>query len=442
MGATTGRVISNPLDPRNPLAGIYVAVMLFELAEGALRFLVPLNLDDRGLGPAAIGFVFFAFSLASLASRGVTAALFRPDRARRLIIGAGLASTAAYLLTPFVSDVAVFTVLMAVDGFGWGMATTCLLAVVMLCTPPSISPGVAMGWYIGFQGIAFAVATTVGGFLAEGVGIQSAMLVLAVVPVLAASLIAWRLPPMVRDASMPGSEATGVPFARLEAAPADSWRGRARDRLGGAGRAFLRSVGGLPVPVWAAAVVAVYLNVMNGLLQSFFPLLGLGLGLTIAQIGTLSSVRSGVSAVARFGAGWLFARIDPRRLHIPLLTMSAATLALLPSVGSYVVNLPLFAANGISRGLLRVTTSAAAMDATPARFVGASAAVMTAGLDVGKMLGPLIGGIVASLVGLDTMFRVVPIAFLGVFLVLYVGAGRRGPGRSAVATPVPESDPG
>jgi predicted MFS family arabinose efflux permease len=442
MALSPSRVISNPLDPRNPLAGIYLAVMLFELAEGALRFLVPLNLDARGLGPAAIGFILFAFSLASLLSRGVTAALFRSDRAKRLIVGAGLASSAAYLLTPFVTDAAAFTVLMAIDGFGWGMATTCLLAVVMLCTPPSISPGVAMGWYIGFQGIAFAVATTVGGFLAESIGIQAAMLVLAVVPVLAASLIAWRLPPMVQEATIPGFRSDSDAAGTVEGGPAMSWSARARRRSVGAGRTFLARIAGLPVPVWAAAVVAVYLNVMNGLLQAFFPLLGLTLGLTIAQIGTLSSVRSGVSAVARFGAGWLFARVDPRRLHVPLLTVSAATLALLPSVGSYVVNLPLFAANGISRGLLRVTTSAAAMDVTPARFVGASAAVMTAGLDVGKMLGPLIGGIVASLVGLETMFRVVPLSFLALFLVLYVAAGRRGYGRPAGPPPVIDSDPG
>lgn len=431
MTASTGRAISNPLDPRNPLAGIYLATMLFELAEGALRFLVPLNLNARGLGPASIGFVIFAFSATSLVGRGMTAGLFRPDRARRLIIGAGLASTIAYLITPFVTDVAAFTVLMAIDGFGWGIATTCLLAMVMLCTPQSISPGVAMGWYIGFQGIAFAIATTVGGVLAQVVGIQVAMLILATVPVLAASLISWRLPPVVRDTTPPVQDvSTGAAAAAAGAeTDSDTTGGRSipgQRRLVEGVRVVLRHVGGLPIAVWAAALVAVYLNVMNGLLQTFFPLLGLALGLSIAQIGTLSSVRSGISAVARFGAGWLFARIPPHRLHLPLLTLSAATLALLPSMGSYVMHLPLFALNGISRGLLRVTTSASAMEETPGHLAGTAAAVMTSGLDVGKMVGPLIGGIVATALGLDTMFRLVPFGFLAVYLVLFFGARRRG----------------
>lgn len=443
MAASPARAISNPLDPRNPLAGIYLATMLFELAEGALRFLVPLNLHARGLGPASIGFVVFAFSATSLVARAVTAGVFRPDRARWLIVGSGLASTAAYLVTPFVTDVAAFTILMAVDGFAWGMATTCLLAMVMLCTPAAISPGVAMGWYIGFQGVAFAVATTVGGVLAEAVGIQAAMLVLATVPVIAASLVSWRLPPIVRDAMAPFDQASPAAEAAAAGAEADgdapsTFPGRRR--LADGVRTVVGRVGLLPVAVWAAALVAVYLNVMNGLLQSFFPLLGLALGFSVAQIGMLSSVRSGVSAVARFGAGWLFARVPPDRLQLPLLSLSAATLALLPSVGAYVVHLPLFALNGISRGLMRVTTSAAAMDATPGHLAGTAAAVMTSGLDVGKMVGPLIGGVVASVVGLDAMFRIVPLGFLVGYLALVVAARRRGQGSPGQAGAVQRSN--
>ena len=186
--------IRNPLDPRNPLAGVYLATVLFELAEAGLRFLVPLNLNDRGLGPEAIGIVIAVFSFASLLSRGVAAALFRPERARWLILTAGLASTFAYLLTPFVTSLPAFAVLMAFDGFGWGVATTCLLAVMMVSTPLSMSPAVAMGWLVGFQGVAMALATTIGGLLADRFGIQDGMLILATVPVLAAALIGFRLP--------------------------------------------------------------------------------------------------------------------------------------------------------------------------------------------------------------------------------------------------------
>lgn len=400
----------NPLDPRNPLAGLYLAAMLFELAEGALRFLVPVNLDARGLAPDAIGLIVFGFSLTSLLSRGVTGAVFRPGRARLLVVVAGLASTVAYLPAPFVQDPVAFAILMAVDGFGWGVATTCLLALVILRTPPQIPAAVSMGWYIGFQGVAMALASSVGGGLGQAIGVRGAMLALAVLPVLAGVLIAWRIPPA------PSTDvATAVPVAQ----PARGGRPRLSGRL-----AALRS---LPGAIWVAALAALYLNVMNGLLQTFFPLLGLAIGLSLAQIGMLGTIRAGVSTVARFGAGWLVARVPAPTLHGPLLILSAGTLALVPGAGTYLLLLPLFALNGVARGLLRVTTSAAAMTATPVALAGLAAAVMSAGLDIGKMVGPLLGGGVARAVGLETMFRVVPLAFLVIGLVVLV-AIRQGPG--------------
>jgi predicted MFS family arabinose efflux permease len=416
--AGTERPIRNPLDPRNPLAGIYLATTLFELAESALRFLVPLNLNARGFGPETIGLVIFAFSLTSLVARGVTASVYRHDRARRLIVLAGLASTIAYLLTPFVREAWIFAALMCVDGFGWGVATTSLLAVMLAGTPRTIPSAVAMGWFVGFQGLANALATTIGGGLADLVSIQGAMLTLATVPVVAASLVSLRLPPP-RDRLL---TMTSAPEPDDDELPPV---GRLRRVFAGG----VRVVGSLPSAVWAAAVVALYLNVMNGLIQSFYPLLGLGLGLSIAQIGTLSSTRSAISSLARFGSGWLFARLRAERLTVPLLVLSAASVAVLPSLPEYALLVPAFALSGFSRGLLRVTTGAAAMDALDGASAGTAAAVMTAGLDAGKMVGPLIGGFVAAAFGLDVMFRAVPLAFLALYLGLFL-AMRGGPSRT------------
>jgi predicted MFS family arabinose efflux permease len=91
--------------------------------------------------------------------------------------------------------------------------------------------------------------------------------------------------------------------------------------------------------------------------------------------------------------------------------------------------------SGISRGLLRVTTGAAAMDALAGRRAGPAAAIMTAGLDVGKIVGPLLGGFAATLVGLEAMFVIVPLAFLVAALIAAL-AGRRqgGGGRALPAT--------
>lgn len=66
-GPAPERLLRNPLDPRNPLAGVYLATMLFELAEGMLRFLVPISLDARGHLPLL---TMSAATLALLPSAG------------------------------------------------------------------------------------------------------------------------------------------------------------------------------------------------------------------------------------------------------------------------------------------------------------------------------------------------------------------------------------
>jgi hypothetical protein len=243
------------------------------------------------------------------------------------------------------------------------------------------------------------------------------MVALATIPVIAAILISLRLPH--HDVALEPATSPTVDDGQDEDLSAP---GRFRWIRGGVASAN-RVIRGLPAAVWAAAIVAVYLNVMNGLLQSFFPLLGIAAGMTLAQVGTLSTIRVGVSSVARFGAGALFAVIKPKYLHWPLLTASAFTVMILPwTVASYLLTIPFLALNGVSRGLLRVTTGAAAMDALRGQQAGAAAAVMTAGLDVGKMIGPLLGGIVAGAFGLEVMFVVVPLAFFALYTVFYIAA--------------------
>jgi predicted MFS family arabinose efflux permease len=114
--------------------------------------------------------------------------------------------------------------------------------------------------------------------------------------------------------------------------------------------------------------------------------------------------------------------------------MSAVTVAVLPwTAVSYLVTMPVLALNGISRGLLRVTTGAAAMEALEGRRAGVGAALMTAGLDVGKMIGPILGGIVAGMVGMSAMFVILPLGSLALAWVALLAA--RGP-RGATSRPI------
>ncbi len=113
-----------------------------------------------------------------------------------------------------------------------------------------------------------------------------------------------------------------------------------------------RSFRSLPVVVWSGVLVLFYINVVNGVVGTFHPVLVLAAGLSLTQIGVLSSCRSWASSTVRLGSGPLFGRIGTAGLMTPLVLTSGLALFLIPSVKSiFLAQIPLFLAMGLARGL-------------------------------------------------------------------------------------------
>src|SRR5918999_1761201 len=212
-----------------------------------------------------------------------------------------------------------------------------------------------------------------GGVLADPGGFGPSSLVLAATPAVATAVMV---------ALMPWGKVTR---------PVSAGNEEARPRLRGA----WRWVAGLPAIVWAGMLVMVYINLMSGVVNAFHPLLAVGAGLTVTQVGILRGVRSWASSTVRLGSGVVFARTDGRWMTTPLVVLGALALMLVPSVASsFLLQIPLFLAAGLSRGLLRVTGSAEAFDGVGDQGRhGMVAALLQGGLDLGKLLGPLLGGV-------------------------------------------------
>jgi predicted MFS family arabinose efflux permease len=379
--------------PRRPLAGIYLSVLLFVAGEGALHVMVsPYLARELRLEPAAIGVIVGVFAGASLIARLPAGAAYTRARSRRLLLVGGGLSSGAFALVPLSDGPLTFAALMALDGFGWSVVTTTQLAALVAARPSDMSTAAAMGWYSGFWGLGNAIGAAMGGLAADRIGFDASFLALAAV-------VAAGTAVMVR--------ATRRGDAPLAPPP----RRRLRD--------LRAAVGGMPVAVWIGVLVMVYINFINGVVTTFHPVLTLAAGLTLSQIGILASCRSGASSFVRLGSGALFSRIGAARLTMPLMMVGAGSLVLLPPVAaSFALQIPLFLATGLSRGLLRVTGAAEAFDAVgdADRDHGLTAALVQSGLDVGKLSGPVIGGAVAQVVGIATMFQVLPLALLGVYL--------------------------
>ncbi len=382
------------------LAPVYLSVFLFVAGNSALSILIPIYLSQRAhLGAATIGLIVGVVGAASLAARLPTGLAYSAARGRVFLVAGGALSAVAFGLVPFVTDPLAFAVLMALNGLGWSIATTAQLALLVARPPGDMSTAAAMGWFSGATGLGNMIGALLGGVTVDLVGVPATFVLLAATPLVAAVL-------MLRAVAASGA---------LRSDEADR-----------SGRGRLRVVLRLPAAVWAGVLVMFFINGLNALTNTFQPVIAVAAGLSVTQVGALSSIRSWASSSSRFGSGPLFSRVDAAALTMPLVVAGTLATCAIPSViGSFVLQIPLFALAGLSRGLLRVTGSADAFDHVgDERMRGLTAALLYGGLDLGKIVLPVIGGIVAGLWGIPTMFRVVPAALLVLYLVLALPARR------------------
>ena len=379
------------------LAPVYVSVFLFVAGNSALTVLIPVHLARNGhLSNAAIGLVVGAFGLSSLVARLPVGLAYTARRGNAFLLAGALLNAAAYALLPVVHGALLFAALMAVNGIGWSIATTAQLALLVARPPGGVSTAAAMGWFSGATGLGNMAAGILGGFIADQIGLSATFYVLAVTPVIGALL-------MVRHVS------------RCSSSPPQGTEQRS-----------WRLLGQMPLAVWAGVLVMFFINGLNALQNTFYPVLAIAAGLSLTQIGAASSLRSWASSSSRFGSGPLFQRFDPAGLTLPLIVLGTLATVAIPSViDSFLLQIPLFVCTGLSRGLLRVTGSADAFDAVGDRGHGLTSALLYGGLDLGKIILPVVGGVVAHAWSIATMLRVVPLGLLLLYLALALPARRR-----------------
>ncbi len=98
--------------------------------------------------------------------------------------------------------------------------------------------------------------------------------------------------------------------------------------------------------------------------------------------------------------------------------MSGVAIALLGSTSTFLFVALAWGGIGLARGVLRVATAALVLDESTASDAGRGAAssVYLSGLDVGKVVGPAVGGIGAELVGIPATFVIAAVAFPALYV--------------------------
>jgi predicted MFS family arabinose efflux permease len=371
------------------LLPFYIASGVLTVGEGSLLVLISPYLELRHVGVGTIGIVVSVYGIASLLARVPAGAAYRADRVRWQVTGGALIMAVAFAAIPMAHHPALIAALVGLDGIGFAIATTAAMAGLIKRRPPDVDAGPIMGWYTGSVGAGYALAGFVAGPLADGIGIPGAFTIMAMVPLVGGAALARSL----------GANADQADDAEVDT------RGSFVSSLMEFGRA--------PAAMWIAFAVSLYINLVSGATFTLFPLYGLAIGLTLTQIGALSGIHGIVAAGIRFASPWIFRWIPYRRSLSVMVVVSGLAVTALAGSSLFLLLAVAWAVIGLARGVLRVASGALVLDSAGVSDgqQGAASGIYLAGLDLGKILGPIVGGFGAEIFGIRTTFVALGVLF-------------------------------
>jgi predicted MFS family arabinose efflux permease len=171
-------------------------------------------------------------------------------------------------------------------------------------------------------------------------------------------------------------------------------------------------------------LVALFLNLLHQMGGVFISLYGLAVGMNLTQIGVIRAAYAGCNAVTRPISGHVVNKFGHRGLSYFGLPLQSAILMLIPLFTGFGPILVVYVASGLLRAIVIVANAVGLVQDVPESRVrrGLASGVYNAAGDVGNILGPSIGGLIAHASGIGSVFVVgsfgsTALFFVGVFLV-------------------------
>jgi len=395
---------------RGPFFVMLAIATAITTTKGTVEIVFPPYLASYGQSLSVIGILTSLLAVAQLSSRVPVGLAYKAERAGRQFAAAlvlfGL-TCAGYAFAK--GDPIAVTALTLVHGFAFGSVGTLGLALVIDLTEGR-SAGVSMAWYTAAISLGYAFGSIIGGWLGDAIGLGPAMGAIAVLPVIAAGAVL--AVPTVRGAPIEPDRGTG-------------WRG------------LIHAGSKLDGRVWLAVVTVVFINLIWDSLDTFFVIFAPTVGITLATVGLLRALKSSAGLAIRLGGALLLRFADYRRVTLLAVLAVTAMMVVLPLSNAIVALVPIFIVLGFGRGIIRATSAATIAELrAEGRDVGLASGVYNAGLDLGSIVGPTLGGVIASAVGIPQMFQLIALVGLGIWLAVALSTARTraaaGLGRSNV----------
>jgi len=373
---------------------LLIPVVAVTVQNNSANMIIPPFLQHLQIPVVTIGTLISLNPIAALVSRIPMGIVYREHRARLFIAFGVIAMGITNFLYSFASDSLTFAVVHLLNGFAYGAVTTLYMAFYVDSLPAGENRNHAMGYYVGTLALGYSTGNFLGGGIADWFGYAATFRVAAFLSLVPVALL-WLLR---GKGGSRGVKAQGKVASKM------TWRGA------------LKAI--LDPGLATVIAVALFLNLVHQASGVFITLYGLGVGLTLTQVGVLRAAYAGCNAITRPISGHVVDRLGHRWISYVGFPVQCALMMFIPLFTGFGSILAVYISAGVLRAVVIVANAVGLVqDVDEARVRrGVASGIYNAAGDLGNVLGPTIGGLIAAATSVSGVFIVAPVASTILFL--------------------------
>jgi DHA1 family multidrug resistance protein-like MFS transporter len=362
--------------------------------------IIPPFLQDLHIPVAAIGTLISLGPILALTSRLPVGMAYNRHHARFLISAAVVVMGVSNFFYSVAQNSFTFAVIHAVNGFAYGAVTTLYMAFYVDSLAPDENRNHAMGYYVGTLALGYSTGNFFGGLTADHLGYAATFQMAAFLSLVPVGLLRF----------LHGSSGT------------ETGKAREKPRAKITSRESLKAI--LEPELATIVIVALFLNLLHQMGGVFISLYGLAVGMSLTQIGVIRAAYAGCNAVTRPISGHVVNKFGHRGLSYAGIPLQSALLMLIPLFTGFGAILAVYVLSGFMRAIVIVANAVGLVQDVDENRVqrGLASGIYNAAGDLGNILGPSIGGLIAHATSIGGVFVVGSLGstilfFLGIWLV-------------------------